>query len=56
MLEAGLDLFIRKGYRATKIADIAKKSNMSLGLYSIFLNLKKSFMWNLLRLDVQEQN
>ena len=32
ILKAGLHLFIRKGYEATKINDIAEKAGMSLGL------------------------
>ncbi len=32
ILEAALDLFITKGYAATKISDIAKASGMSTGL------------------------
>ena len=32
ILAAGLDLFISKGYRATKISDIAKDAGISVGL------------------------
>ena len=32
ILKAGLSLFIRKGYEATKINDIAEKAGMSVGL------------------------
>jgi len=32
ILKAGLNLFIRKGYEATKINDIAEKTGMSVGL------------------------
>ncbi len=32
ILKAGLSIFIRKGYEATKIADIAEKTEMSVGL------------------------
>jgi AcrR family transcriptional regulator len=32
ILEAGLSIFIRKGYEATKINDIADKTGMSVGL------------------------
>lgn len=32
ILKAGLSLFVRKGYEATKINDIAEKAGMSLGL------------------------
>ncbi|QHQ61332.1 TetR family transcriptional regulator [Anaerocolumna sedimenticola] len=32
ILKAGLSIFIRKGYEATKINDIAKKAGMSVGL------------------------
>ena len=32
ILLAGLDLFVTKGYAATKITDIAKQAGMSTGL------------------------
>ncbi len=32
ILKAGLSLFVRKGYEATKINDIAEKAGMSIGL------------------------
>ncbi|MEN6339070.1 MAG: helix-turn-helix domain-containing protein, partial [Clostridiaceae bacterium] len=32
ILRAGLDLFVKKGYTATKIKDIADQVGMSLGL------------------------
>lgn len=32
ILRVGLNLFVRKGYEATKITDIAKEAGMSLGL------------------------
>ncbi|MFV0351180.1 MAG: TetR/AcrR family transcriptional regulator [Oscillospiraceae bacterium] len=32
ILQAGLDLFVQKGFAATKITDIAKAANMSTGL------------------------
>lgn len=33
ILSVSLDLFIRKGYNATKISDIAEKAGMSMGLF-----------------------
>lgn len=41
ILKAGLSLFVRKGYEATKINDIAEKAGMSLGLlYHYFKSIE----------------
>lgn len=41
ILTAGLDLFIRKGYSATKIKDIAERADMSVGLLFHYFNSKE---------------
>ncbi len=38
ILKAGLSLFVRKGFEATKIGDIAEKANMSVGLLYHYFN------------------
>jgi len=41
ILEAALDLFIRKGYGETKIADIAEAADMSMGLLFHYFESKE---------------
>ena len=41
ILAAGLDLFIRKGYAATKISDIAQRVGMSAGLLFHYFESKE---------------
>lgn len=41
IMKGGLDLFVRKGYNATKIADIAKEVNMSVGLLFHYFESKE---------------
>lgn len=41
ILAAGLDLFVRNGYQATKVSDIAKKLNMSVGLLFHYFESKE---------------
>ena len=41
ILLAGLDLFVAKGYAATKITDIAKRANMSTGLLFHYFESKE---------------
>ena len=41
ILAAGLDLFIRKGYSATKISDIAERVGMSVGLLFHYFKSKE---------------
>ena len=41
ILAAALDLFIRKGYAATKISDIAERVGMSVGLLFHYFNSKE---------------
>lgn len=41
IIHAGLDLFIRKGYDATKVSDIAEKVGMSTGLLFHYFESKE---------------
>lgn len=43
ILLAGLDLYIRRGYSATKIKDIADQVGMSTGLLFHYFETKKNF-------------
>ncbi|UNK17218.1 TetR/AcrR family transcriptional regulator [Paenibacillus sp. N3/727] len=45
-----LDLFIRKGYGSTKIADIAKKANMSMGLLFHYFESKEKLYEELIKI------
>lgn len=52
ILYAGLDLFVRKGYSATKISDIAEKVNMSVGLLFHYFPSKEKLYEELIRLGL----
>lgn len=52
ILEAGLDLFIRKGYSATKIKDIANQVGMSVGLLFHYFETKEKLYEELVKLGV----
>lgn len=52
ILEAGLDLFIRKGYAATKITDIANQVGMSTGLLFHYFESKEKLYEALIRIGV----
>lgn len=52
ILEAGLDLFIRKGYAATKITDIANQVGMSTGLLFHYFESKEKLYEALIRFGV----
>lgn len=41
ILAISLDLFIRKGYNATKMSDIAEKAEMSMGLFFHYFESKE---------------
>jgi AcrR family transcriptional regulator len=49
ILEAGLDLFIRKGYSATKIKDIAEQVGMSVGLLFHYFETKEKLYEELVK-------
>jgi len=52
ILVAGLDLFVRKGYTATKIADIAEAANMSVGLLFHYFTSKENLYEELVRIGL----
>lgn len=52
ILEAGLDLFIRKGYTATKIKDIAERVGMSVGLLFHYFASKEVLYEELIKIGV----
>jgi len=53
ILYKGLELFVEKGYAATKITDIAKELNMSVGLLFHYFNSKEDLYYELVRLGVE---
>jgi AcrR family transcriptional regulator len=52
ILEAGLDLFIRKGYSATKVKDIADQVGMSVGLLFHYFETKEKLYEELVKLGI----
>lgn len=50
ILQSALDLFIRKGYSETKVADIAKAANMSMGLLFHYFDSKEKLYEELIRI------
>lgn len=52
ILEAGLDLFIRRGFAATKIADIAKQVKMSTGLLFHYFESKEQLYETLIGIGI----
>jgi AcrR family transcriptional regulator len=52
ILNAGLDLFIHKGFAATKISDIAEKVNMSVGLLFHYFKSKEHLYEELIKLGL----
>lgn len=52
ILEAGLDLFIRKGYSATRTAEIANRIGMSEGLLFHYFETKEKLYLTLLQIAV----
>ncbi|MDF2486493.1 MAG: transcriptional regulator, TetR family [Herbinix sp.] len=52
ILSAALDLFIHKGFAATKVVDIANKVNMSVGLLFHYFNSKEHLYEELVRLGL----
>ncbi len=52
ILSAGLDLFIHKGYSATKISDIARRVGMSVGLLFHYFESKERLYEELIRIGV----
>lgn len=52
ILETALDLFIRKGYSATKISDIAESLGMSVGLLFHYFQSKEKLYEELIKLGI----
>jgi len=52
ILMVGLDLFIRKGYTATRIQDIAQEAGMSVGLLFHYFESKEKLYEELIRLGI----
>jgi len=52
ILEAGLNLFIRKGYAATKVSDIAESVGMSVGLLFHYFESKEKLYEELIKLGI----
>lgn len=52
ILNASLDLFIRKGYAATKISDIAQSVGMSVGLLFHYFKSKESLYEQLIEYGI----
>ena len=51
-LNAGLDLFVRRGYNATKISDIAEEVNMSVGLLFHYFKSKEKLYEELIQIGL----
>ena len=56
ILYKGLELFVKKGYKATKITDIAEELNMSVGLLFHYYKSKEELYYELVRLGVEGTN
>ena len=52
ILNAGLDLFVRKGYASTKVQDIAQAVGMSVGLMFNYFESKEKLYEELIRIGV----
>lgn len=49
ILLAGLELFVKKGFSATKVTDIAEEANMSVGLLFHYFDSKEKLYEELIR-------
>ena len=56
ILYKGLELFVNIGYKETKITDIAKELNMSVGLLFHYFESKEDLYYELIRLGVEGTN
>lgn len=56
IMDAGLDLFIHRGFSATKISDIAKKAGMSMGLLFHYFKSKEHLYEELIRYGISGPN
>jgi AcrR family transcriptional regulator len=53
IMSVALDLFVKKGYAATKVSDIAKAANMSVGLLFHYFESKEKLLEELTYIGVQ---
>lgn len=53
IMHAALELFVSKGYAATKITDIAKRANMSTGLMFHYFESKENLYEELIRMGLE---
>ena len=53
ILQAALELFVSKGYAATKITDIAEKASMSVGLLFHYFESKEKLYEELVKMGLQ---
>ena len=56
ILTKALELFVKKGYSETKIGDIAKASNMSVGLMFHYFESKEQLYTELVKIGVEGTN
>lgn len=53
IIHAALELFVGRGYAATKITDIAKRANMSTGLMFHYFDSKEKLYEELIRMGLE---
>lgn len=53
IMRAALELFVSKGYAATKVTDIAKRANMSTGLMFHYFESKEKLYEELIRMGLE---
>ncbi|MDF2473936.1 MAG: transcriptional regulator, TetR family [Anaerocolumna sp.] len=53
IMSVALDLFVKKGYAATKVSDIAKTANMSVGLLFHYFESKEKLLEELTYIGLQ---
>lgn len=53
IMRAALELFVSKGYAATKVTDIAKRANMSSGLMFHYFESKEKLYEELIRMGLE---
>ena len=56
IITKSLELFVKKGYSETKISDIAKAANMSVGLMFHYFESKEQLYEELVRMGVEGTN
>ena len=56
ILYKGLELFVKRGYKNTKITDIADELNISVGLLFHYYKSKEELYYELVKLGVEGTN